>query len=92
MVDSAAHIYLTVRDEDENSVLELVRSDESGMYVREDGDWTQINPEDDNERVWDRIIIDVTPEAVPVFDAADEQGEVTADMFNDYLEPDEVAA
>jgi ABC-type uncharacterized transport system auxiliary subunit len=83
-----AHIYLTVADSDENEVLELVRVDETGMYTRNNGAWAKIDPEADNERVWDRIIIDVKPGAVQVYDAAP-SGSVTADMFTEYLVPEE---
>lgn len=84
-----SHIYLTVADEDENQVLELVRNDETGMYIRDNNEWVQIDADADNERVWDRIIIDVTPEAAAVYDAAAAAGEVTADQFNDVLAPEE---
>ncbi len=90
-ISPTAHIYITVADEDENQVLELVRNDEAGLFIRDNGEWVRINAEEDNQRVWDRILIDVLPEAAEVYDKAAAAGPVTADQFNDVLAPEEVA-
>lgn len=89
VLNDAPHIYLTVADEDENQVLELVKSDETGMYIRDNGEWMPINPDDDNPRVWDRILIDVTEDAAELYDSIAAKGEVTADQFNGVLAPEE---
>lgn len=89
VLNDAPHIYLTVADEDENQVLELVKSDETGMYIRDNGTWMPINPDDDNPRVWDRILIDVTEDAAELYDSVAAKGEVTADQFNGVLAPEE---
>lgn len=87
------HIYLTVADEDENQVLELVRVDGPNMYVRANRAWVDINPEEDNPNVWDRQIIDVSSGAADIFDQAEESGQpITADLFTDVLVPEEAAA
>lgn len=88
-VYESPHLYLTVSDDDENEVLELVRSDETGMYVRDDGSWVSIDPEADDPRVWDRIIIDVKETAVPVYDAAEAEGPITADKFSAHELPED---
>jgi hypothetical protein len=87
---ASPHLYLTVSDQDENEVLELVRVDETGMYVRDAESWVPINPDDDNPRVWDRIIIDLTESAVPVFDSAEtSDAPITADLFSGHLLPED---
>lgn len=88
-VPDDAHIFLTVTDEDENEVLELVRSDETGMYIRDSAEWVPFNTDDDNPRVWDRILIDVTVDAAQIFDQAQKDGRVTADLFDGVLAPEE---
>lgn len=85
------HVYLTLDDNDENQVLELVKVDGPAMFIRDNGVWQRINPEDDNERVWDRQIIDVEEiEATQIFDAAQANGNITRELFEDAeLEDDE---
>lgn len=80
-----AHLYLTLDDDDPNAVLEFVRSDETGMYIRDNSQWVRIDPEADNDRVWDRVIIDVSERAVDVFDLAESSGApITAAQFRKY--------
>lgn len=84
--DSEAHLYFTLDDQDENQILELVKVDETGMYVRDNHQWVEIDPDADNERVWDRVILDVTPDAVPAFDQAlDVDQTATVDELQDYV-------
>jgi hypothetical protein len=84
-MDPDAHLFLTVADEDENQVLELVRSDSQGIFIRDHGQWMMVADEDDNPRVWDRIIIDVNHDIVSAFDGADTGDDVTVDMFKEYV-------
>lgn len=65
---SDVHLYVTVKDDDENEILELVKSDPDGMFIRDNHEWLKIDPDADNDRVWDRVIFDVTPDAVDIFD------------------------
>lgn len=87
------HLYLTLDDDDENRVLEFVRVDGPAYYIRREGEWLPIDPDEDNERVWDRVIVDMLPSAIPVYDAAEEADPViSADTFKDYEILDEEAA
>lgn len=90
--EAPQHFYLTLSDDDENSVLELVRVDGESMYIRKDGDWLAIDPDADNQRVWDRQIIDVSEDAAEVFDDAHDMGAVTRDQFTEHEILDEEAA
>lgn len=90
---SGQHLYLTLDEQDENRVLELVRVDGPDYYIRRDGEWLTIDPDEDNERVWDRVIVDVTPEAVTAYDQAEDADPVVRlDTFTAYEIPDEDAA
>lgn len=84
-MDPDAHLYLTVADEDENQVLELIRSDSQGVFMRDHGQWMIVADEDDNPRVWDRVIIDVSPDAVLTYDEAQNGDNMTVDMFNEHI-------
>lgn len=88
MADSE-HYYLTLDDEDETEVLELVRVDGENYYIRKNEDWQQFDPDVDNQRVWDRQILDVTPEAAEVYDTQALAGDVSVEAFTDVLLPDE---
>lgn len=82
------HLYLTLDDTDPNNVLELVRVDSTGMYIRDNRQWVQINPDVDNPRVWDRQIVDVNLSGVDAFDNAEQLGVITRDNFTDTEIPD----
>lgn len=96
MVDNQfdGHYYLTLDDNDENVVLELVWVDGPNYYTRDGGMWLPFNPDIDNPRVWDRVIVDVTPEAAEEFDLAEREDpdNITREQFEDYeiLEEDTV--
>lgn len=71
----SAHTFISL--DDTNSVLELCRSDDKGVYVRSNGQWFMLDPtseEEDTPSVWNREWVDVGDGAVAAFDAAD-QGE-----------------
>ena len=87
---SGPHIYITLDEQDQNQVLELVRSDDDGMFIRDNESWVPINIEDDNPRVWDRVIVDLTENAVQAYDEAESEGKpITADMFTGYELPED---
>lgn len=80
------HLYFTVRDEDPNEILELVKVDRDGMYIRDNHEWQEIDPDADNERVWDRVIHDVTPDVVDSFDQlVDQDGVANVDELQQYV-------
>lgn len=84
-MDPDAHLYLTVSDEDENQILELVRSDSQGVFMRDHGQWMIVPDEDNNQRMWDRIIIDVSPSIIPAYDEAENGDNSTVDMFKEHI-------
>lgn len=86
---TAAHVYLTLDEDNEDLVLELVKSDETGMYIRDNGTWWAIDPDADNPRVWDRVIIDVREDAAELFDKLEAEGTILAARFADYEINDE---
>ena len=80
----APHVYLTLDDNDENQVLELVKVDGVYMYIRDNGIWQPIDPEAENNRVWDRQIIDVDEnKATRLFDQLEQVGQIVRDAFRD---------
>ena len=88
MADNASsdHYYLTLDDTDENRVLELVRVDGPYYFIRDNAVWIPVDPDADNDRIWDRVIIDVTPEASQEFDLAEREDaqNITREQFEDY--------
>ena len=61
--EAAGHYYLTLDDADENRVLELVWVDGPRYFIRDNEMWMPVNPDADNDRIWDRVIVDVTEDA-----------------------------
>lgn len=83
---SDGHYYLTLDDTDENRVLELVWVDGPRYFLRDQGMWTPTDPDVENPRIWDRVIVDVTPEAAEEFDQAEREDpdNITREQFEDY--------
>lgn len=74
-------------DEDDSTVLELVKSDETGVYVRENEAWVQLDPEADedaNPTVYGAIWYDVNVDAIPVFDDGAESS-LTKEDFAQFI-------
>ena len=74
-------------DEDDITVLELVKTDETGVYVRENETWVQLDPEADedaNPTVYGAIWYDVTVDAIPVFDDGAESS-LTREDFAQFI-------
>lgn len=75
-------------DEDDTTVLELVKSDANGTYLRQDEAWINIDPEaaeDDYPTVYGTIWYDVSVNAIPVFDDASGEDTINKEIFNDLL-------
>lgn len=81
------HMFMTLDDNDK--VLELARSDETGIYVRSNGGWFRIDAnatEEDQPTIWNREWVDVDPNAVAVFDASEsDQSELKRTDFEKYI-------
>lgn len=82
------HLYVTL-DDNESRILELVLSNDRGMFIRSNGQWVQIDPEADNNRVWDRIVRDVKPAGIKGFDDVEKSdGIVALTRMQPYLVPE----
>ena len=67
----------------DDSVLELVRDDGSGLQIRAGGHWVPI--QDDDGLVYDRDLIDVAEDAVQVFDALEgRRRKMSANQFRKF--------
>lgn len=93
MVDTAPsdHYYLTLDDADENRVLELVWVSGPRYHIRDNGVWLPVDPDADNDRIWDKVIVDVTADAANEFDLAEQEDamNIERDQFEDYEIPEE---
>lgn len=87
---NAQDLYLTVSDDDENQVLELVRTDESGKYIRDGGKWWRLADNSENDRVWDRVIVEVDEPILAVYDDLQKQGPVTVEDLEEFVLEDTV--
>lgn len=89
-----AQMYLTLDDNDENIVLELVRVVGDGYFVRQDGGWQPTDSGPDNTRIWDHQIVDVGAQAAEEFDRAEAEDPdvIERARFADYEIPDEEPA
>ncbi len=87
------HVYLTLED-DYSTVLELVKVDGEDMYVRENGAWSVLPDDPDNDRVWDRFIVDVDEtQAAALYDEMERGGvEMTSNSFTAAMLEDEEAS
>lgn len=75
-------------DEDDSTVLELVKSDQNGTYLRQDESWVNIDPEaseEDYPTVYGTIWYDISVDAIPVFDDAAGQDTITKESFTDLI-------
>lgn len=82
--DPDATLAATV-DESDN-VLELIYSDVSGVYIRDNSAWQMLNPDDDQPTIDDMVWKDVTPAFVPIYDGlVGTQDTITSDDLAEYL-------
>ena len=59
---------LAVTIDDDDNVLELIYSNADGIYVRDNGEWTLANSEEEQPTIDDQFWVDVTPEFIAVYD------------------------
>jgi len=52
---------------DDGEVLELIKSNADGVFVRDNGDWTPVNPDEDQPTIDDQEWIDVNPDEAVAF-------------------------
>jgi hypothetical protein len=74
--------------DDNNQVLELVMIDPSGVHVRDAGEWLLLDPDDvddENDTVYGREWIDISPEAIVVYDDNIDSDTLTKDDFTPYI-------
>lgn len=83
-VDIPDTVAFTV-DEDGN-VLELILSSDDGISVREDGEWSAVNVDEEQPTIDDQEWVDTTEEGVAFWDGLDEDGRqaLTRDDITQY--------
>lgn len=91
--ESSDHYYLTLDDADENHVLELVWVSGEHYHIRDNGTWFPVDPDAENDRIWDRVIVDVSADAAQEFDLAERENplDITREQFEDYELEEELA-
>lgn len=75
--ESVTTLAFTVSDDGE--VLELIQSDDEGVAVRENGDWTQLNLDDPQPTVDDQEWLEVTEDAIAFWDGVEDPEDLTRD-------------
>jgi len=74
--------------DDSDNVLELIYSEASGVYVRDNANWRLTDSDQDQPTIEDLIWEDVTPAFVPVYDnLTKNQNDITSGALADYLNP-----
>lgn len=73
--------------DDDVTVLDLVKVDENGVYVRESDAWVALDPdaEEEDERVYGHIWYDVSEDAVSVFDSNFTEKAPTKEDFSTFI-------
>lgn len=67
-------------------VLELIKTTENDVLIREDGQWYVLNPDDDEPRVFDQTLADVSEDFVEYWDRLRSQdAKITKEVIQDYL-------
>lgn len=77
-------------DEEDTNVLELVKSDSNGVYIRENEAWIALDSEADEEAyptVYGMTWYDVTPDAIPIFDDSEKEDETKKSQFDTVIVP-----
>lgn len=54
--------------DDDGNILELIKSDDEGVWVRENGDWILTDSNDPNDTIWDKEWLDVSEDAIKFWD------------------------
>lgn len=70
--------------DDDGNVLELIRSDAEGVFVRENGDWSPVDTAADQPTVDDLEWLDATPGAVEFWDGLTDTENVTRESVLEY--------
>jgi len=86
--EAAETIAFTI--DDDGNVLELIRSNAEGVFIREDGDWAEVDIEDEQPTIDDMEWADTNRRGIAFWDSLDEdEREVTRDQVEKYLAPSE---
>lgn len=89
MAEEIAETIAFTVDED-GSVKELIRSDTEGVAIREDGDWSPVNIDEDQPTIDDLEWVDTTRRGVAFWDSLDEdEKELTREQIEKYAAPSE---
>lgn len=67
-------------------VLELVKTTEDNLYIRDEGEWYPIDPDQDEPRVFDQTLADVSEDFVEYWDRLrSQEAKTTKEVIQDYL-------
>jgi len=69
---------LTLTVDDKGSVLELIEESAEGLLVRENGEWVDVNTDDENPTIFEQEWIDVSDDIVDFWDEAQSKDEDVA--------------
>lgn len=76
-------------DEDDTTVLELVKTDPNAVYIRENEAWKALDSEADEEEnptVYGAIWYDVSADAIPIFDDLESEDSATKADFDTVIQ------
>lgn len=78
---------VSVTISDTGEILELIKDvDDLGLFVREDGDWVQVDPDQEDPRIFDQTLADVDESFVEYWDRLKAQNApITKEVIQDYL-------
>lgn len=76
---------LTLTVDDSGSVLELIEESAEGLLVRENGEWVDVNTDDENPTIFEQEWIDVSDDIVDFWDEAQSKDEdVTKEVIEQF--------
>lgn len=77
-------LYFTV--DDKGNVLELVKMEDTGLFIRMDNQWIDISDEDEFPTVYEQIMKFANEDSVPAWDAGlEENDELKLEDITDYI-------
>ena len=77
-------LYFTV--DDSGSVLELVKADDDGLFIRLEGEWVDISDEDEFPTVYEQTIVFANDKSVGIWDAEfEDRNDLKESDIKDYI-------
>lgn len=78
---------VSVTISDIGEILELIKVvDDLGIFIRDQGEWWEVDPEEENPRIFDQTLADVDESFVEYWDRLKaENAPITKEVIQDYL-------